>query len=519
MSVLKPYTPASRNLKALRQIVGDKYVSTSDADRTIYSRDCNPVSIIWSSEGVIQHPPDFVVWPGSVEEVVKIVRLAAERKIPLVPFGAGSGVVKGTEPVRGGIALDLKRMDRILSVDETSLLVKAEAGIIGEHFEREMNRRGYTLGHFPSSIYCSTLGGWAATRSAGQLSTKYGKIEDMVVSLDVVLPDGAPISTREVPRSAAGPDLDQLFIGSEGTLGIITAVTMRMSPYPESRLFLAFIFPDVPSSLQAIRSMLRTGIKPAAMRVYDELDTYIIGSRGKNGGGDHFLDFLPLREFNKLVRSLVPGMIRTTQRAILTRADLANRLSRFMKEGCLMVLTFEGDGRMTRAEYEVAQERCEAAGGTNRGPEPARRWWESRYHVSYNQSKVFYAGAFVDTIEVAATWDKVERLYFEVRKAISPRAFIMAHFSHAYPEGCSIYFTFVTAGMTPQEAEKAHRRVWTEAMETCIKVGGTISHHHGIGLSRAEWMPEEHGNAFGLMQALKEQVDPENLMNPGKLGL
>jgi alkyldihydroxyacetonephosphate synthase len=268
-----------------------------------------------------------------------------------------------------------------------------------------------------------------------------------------------------------------------------------------------------------MRLMMRHGLLPSAMRLYDELDTAIIGSSSKEGESDEsFLDFLPLSQFGDFIRSVVPTAVRKAERFFAQRADLVNTLERFAK-GCLLVLMFEGDEEFTREELEVATLICEQVGGKNRGPEPAQRWYKNRYHVSYFQSKVFYHGALVDTIEVACTWRRVNQLYHEVREAVRPLAFIMAHFSHAYPDGCSIYFTFVTAAPTVEKAEAAYRAVWDAAIGATHRVGGALSHHHGVGYTKARYMVDEHGAGMRLFAAFKEQMDPNNILNPGKMGL
>ncbi len=506
-------------LEKLRAIVGEENVSIRDVDRYTYSRDMSPVNLMQTTEGELIHSPSAIVWPGTTKEVSKICKLSYREKIALTPFGAGSSVVAGCVPVRGGIVVDLKKMNKVVDIDPVSNLITAEGGIIGEHLEREAARHGFTVGHFPSSIYSSTLGGYLAARSAGQLSAKYGKIEDMVVGMEVVLPQGQIVNTLVTPRSATGPDWNQIMVGSEGTCGFITKATCKMWPAPKSRRFLAFVFPDAIAGAEAIRVMFRHDLRPAAVRLYDEFDTMLVGTSGKSGAHGSPLDFLPVREFGNMVYQLIPSALKKTKRFLARRADMINILGRFANKGCLLVLMFEGEEKLVDYEFEAATTICEQMDGQNKGPELAINWYKNRYHVSHKQTKVYFNGAFVDTIEVATTWDKVMRLYQQVRQAVSPLAFIMAHFSHAYLDGCSIYFTFVSAGETPLEAEKAHRRIWDAAMDATTRVGGTISHHHGIGFSKARFMNQEHGHMMKVFQCIKDELDPESLCNPGKMGL
>ncbi|MDP8255579.1 MAG: FAD-binding oxidoreductase [Candidatus Alcyoniella australis] len=521
MSVLERFQPDNEIFRALTQIVGPERVSVAELDRIAYATDCLPLTMIRKTEDRISDPPDYIVWPESTDEVVQIVRLANERDVPLVPFGAGSGVCGGTIPLAGGIVVDLKRLNKIISIDEQSMLVTVEAGIIGEHLERELNRHGYTMGHFPSSVYCSTLGGHLAARSAGQLSTKYGKIEDIVVSIEAVLGEGTLIHTPTAPRMATGPDVMQALVGSEGTLGFITRATMRIWPVPPSRRFSSFKFKDAPSGVEAIRLCMRRDLRPAAIRLYDEFDTYLVGSGRTESSGEGVLDLLPVKRLGKAVGSLLPinRLTRFGSRLALSRTELINKVDRLTREGCLMVMTFEGDEAITAVEQELAEEICLQCGGQHTGPGPARKWWEGRYHVSYNMSKVFYSGAFVDTCELATAWDRIDELYVAVKEALSPLVFVMAHFSHAYLDGCSIYFSFVGAGRNATETERLYNQVWEAAMGAATKLNATISHHHGVGFLKSRWMPDEHNEALRIFRALKEICDPRGVMNPRKMGL
>ena len=267
-----PVTPEL--IRELRSIVGDDSVSTVDSDRAVYGRDMWPRYLIGVRYGEPpKHRPHVVVWPRNTREVASVVKAARSARVPIVPYGGGSGVCGGAVPIYGGITVDLKRLDRVVSVSREELLCDVEAGINGERFERELGRRGYTLGHFPSSIYCSTVGGWLACRAAGQMSTKYGKIEDRVVGLTIVTGRGEIVDTDEFARASRGPNWTQLLLGSEGTLGIITAARLRVSPSPQIRVFRGFEFDDVEAGMEAIRKVMQRGLRPAVVRLYDEVDT------------------------------------------------------------------------------------------------------------------------------------------------------------------------------------------------------------------------------------------------------
>ena len=497
-------------IKELAEIVGKAHVSCARDDLYIAGRDIWPRTMILMQRHSAFPEPEVVVWPGSTEEVRAVVNLASENGISLIPLGAGSGVCGGTMALKRGIILDLKRMNHILNIDEESNLVTAEAGIIGEIFERKLNQQGYTMGHFPSSMYCSSLGGWLATRSAGQLSSRYGKIEDMAVSLEAVLSDGRVLRTKPTPRSATGPDWNHVLIGSEGTLGIITQATLKLWRYPASRRFLAFRFPQVKSGLSAIREIMQEELRPAAVRLYDPVDTLFSSSgtleekksrpKKKSGIRDN-LGNIPRMLFPYL---FYPGPV--------------NRVLRIPRT-CKLVLTFEGDPEITEVEHDLAREICRSAGGEDMGEGPARHWWNKRYRVSYFMSTAFDLGFFVDTIEVATVWDNLERLYQGIQSAISPHAFVMAHFSHAYPQGCSIYYSITATGKSEQDAIARYDRIWDAALSACVKYGGTITHHHGVGLLKAKWLSKEQGGTNPMLAGLKQVMDPKGIMNPGKLGL
>ena len=457
----------------LRDLLGPKKVSRSMLDQISYSRDLWPLGMLWMRHGQIPHRPDFIVWPETTDEVSRVVGLCNEFNVPLIPFGAGSGVCGGTVPVGGGIICDTKMMNHVESINEKSLLATVQTGIIGEHLERRLSHRGYTLGHFPSSIYCSTLGGYLAGRSAGQLSTKYGKIEDMVVSLQAVLPNGNIVNTRTSPRSATGPNFNQLLIGSEGTLGVITRATLRIRPAPEERVFQSYTFPDVRSGARAIRKVLQKGATPAVVRLYDETDTALS----------------------------------------MTAIDFEDY------SGCLLNLIFEGWPRRCVLEAEIASDICRAEGGRNLGPVPAEHWWKHRYAISYRQSQILSAPDMVlDTIEVATTWTNLINLYETMRAALSRHMTVLAHFSHAYREGCSIYFTVMGKAEDLPDME-LYQRVWESALDACIRAGGTISHHHGVGILKAKGIQKQLGSWMKVYAGLKHRLDPNNILNPHKMGL
>jgi alkyldihydroxyacetonephosphate synthase len=528
----------------LADVVGEDRVSLRSDDRDAYSRDMWPRALFAVREGqTALHPPDVIVWPQTEEEVVRLVRTARRLRVPIVPYGAGSGVAGGAVPMYGGITIDMKRMNRVLELDEKELTVRAEAGINGERFERELEARGYTLGHFPSSIYCSTLGGWLAARSAGQMSTRYGKIEDIALSLRAVTGRGEIVDVGRRARAAGGPDWMQLLIGSEGTLGVITSAKLRIRPKPEVRHLRGFEFANVMSGLEGIRRVLQRGLKPAVVRLYDEFDTMVHLRPSKHSGKDgrsseKRTSALPSLEGRaeapaggltaalgklfsgeggaRVARELLGTALGRPRWLNAAAEALAPKLGR---HGCLLIVGVEGGRTRADVEAELVFAELGRAGGKDLGEGPGKRWYEHRYAVSYQMSKVFEAGAFVDTMEVASTWERLPDLYELTKRAIGQHAFVMAHFSHAYSEGCSIYFTFVGHANTRAESEAKYDAIWREGLAAASRAGGTISHHHGVGLLKGPAMAEEHRESMAVYLALKQAFDPDAILNPGKMGL
>jgi len=567
----------------LQKIVGARRVSIEQNDLETYARDVWPRLLIGIADGKApEHRPSAVVWPENTREVAAIVRLARSLEIPVVPYGGGSGVCGGVIPLCGGITVDLKRMNDVVGVSREDMICDVEAGVIGERFERELNHRGYTFGNFPSSIYCSTVGGWLATRAAGQMSTKYGKVEDRVAGLTVVTGRGEVVKTDGLARATRGPNWTQLFVGSEGTLGLITSARLRVSIVPELRVLRGFAVENVAHGVEAIRRVMQRGLRPAVVRLYDEFDTFIHGfgdaekeenlshdqyapvaeagqgalpslrapnpeeESDEEGGGAitrmmGLLAARPLRLGAEELRSRLEGggrgfsrlfsprQLRRTLRqeamaTALSYPRLLNSLAggvvdRFSRRGCLLIIGLEGAHIRTEVEARLTMRELERAGAKDLGSEEGQRWLKHRYSISYKLPRIFRDGAFADTMEVACTWERLIDLYEAVRDAISRHAFVMAHFSHAYSEGCSIYFTFAGHGEDRRSAERIYDAVWRDGLAATTRVGGTVSHHHGVGLLKAAYMNTEHREAMTIFRALKRSMDPDGIMNPGKLGL
>ncbi len=501
----------------LAPLVGGR-ASIDEADRVAYARDLWPRQQIITRGGVAApSPPGVIVWPESAEEIVAVIRHARRRKIPVVPYGAGSGVCGGVLPTADTILIDLKRMRRILEVDDERLTARVEAGMIGQHLEDGLAARGYTLGHFPSSIHCSTLGGWLAARSAGQCSGRYGKIEDMVVALRCV--DGAGQLRESDLDAGIDPALIPLVVGSEGILATITEATLRIAPAPESRRFASFVFETTEAGLDAMRKIFQAGLRPAVARLYDPFDTMLARRGGVKGPADE--EQREQDDEDEARGPYKPGLGARILNRALRRPKALNRIIDALPDralgGALLVLLWEDHPDLADAELALATELVGGLGAKDTGEGPARRWLAHRHSVSYRQSPLYAWGAFVDTMEVASTWSRLMPMYEAVRAALSPHVFVMAHFSHAYPDGASIYFSFAGSAPDEEAALAAYDRTWRDALEAVVSAGGTLSHHHGVGRSKAPAMRAEQGIAIDVVRTLKDDFDPDGIMNPGAL--
>lgn len=489
--------------------------STSPADRICYARDLWPRHHLAVMAGrIADHAPAGVVWPNTPEEAAQTIRFCADAGIPLVPFGAGSGVCGAILPSDKTLVLDLKRMRRIRSIDRERGSACIEAGALGIRLEEDLNAQGFTLGHFPSSILCSTVGGWLAARSAGQCSGRYGKIEDMAISLECI--DGRG-ELHTLYRRTRGPDLTPLLIGSEGILGVLTAATLRLHANPKARAFSAFSLPSIEAGWAAMRDIFQAGLRPAVARLYDPFDSFIAKGHSSSSSSSSFS-----KTSKKTHGPHSPGAGSAALRHILRTPErlnhLVDRLANRVLKGCTLVLLWENDTQQQADDEQTAASMIAARlQARSLGEGPARRWLKRRYSVSYRQSPMLMAGTFADTMEVAARWSDLENLYNNVRKAIGRRAFIMAHLSHVYPDGCSIYFTFAASAKTPVDMEQLYDAIWKDALDAALASGGTIAHHHGVGRSKAPKMGEELGLGVDMVRALQQALDPAGILNPGNL--
>jgi alkyldihydroxyacetonephosphate synthase len=471
-------------------------VSTADEDRVAAGRDWWPLSVVWAVAGTAPALPAAVARPAGAQQVAAVLRQCHDARVPVTVVAGASGVGGGSVPLFGGIALDLTRIEGIVSVDQASLLVDVRAGTFGDWFEATLRADHHlTVGHWPQSVALSTVGGWLACRGAGQFSTRYGKIEDMVVGLEVALADGRLIRTGgTAPRAAAGPDLTQLFVGSEGTLGVITEARLRAHPEPPAESRAAFAFPDFETGLDVCRRILRRGATPAVLRLYDPVES--------------------ARHFS-------------------------------VDDVAVLIVIDEGDAVLVDAAMTVVDQECRDAPRLD--PALAGAWLEHRNELPPLEDLV-RGGIVADTIEVAGSWRALPEIYRRALEGISSiegTIVTSAHQSHSYVDGGCLYFTF--AGRPPAiggagdgdgrgargpnggpggpnggpfaAAEAYYRAAFDAVMAATIGCGGAVSHHHGIGLNRGRYMGAYLGEAFGVLASVKRALDPHGILNPGKLGL
>jgi len=456
----------------LIKIIGEENVSTNEVDLLAYTRDSSMIAINWTIEGKIAGLPDFITWPETTEQISEILKLANKEKVPIIPFAEGSGVVGGAIPINGGIILDMKKFNKIIAINDKNLTVSAESGINGMNLERYLNAKGYTSGHIPQSLYTSSLGGWIAHRAAGQFSTKYGKIEDIILGMEVVLPQGDIIEFKTVARASTGPQLDKLFIGGEGTIGIVTKATLKIWPFPKKRTLISYAFSKIEDSFEAVREILRENVYPAVIRIYDQPET--------------------ARHFEKVEKA---------------------------KEKVMVVFVCEGNEKLVDIEELITREKCEKYLGINCGQNPVEHWFETRFKVTETSSMPTYKIVF-DTIEIASLWDKAANIYHHVTETVDKIKgvlLITAHVSHFYPNGVGIYFTFGGVPSRDISELQFYQKCWNTTIKAVIDAGGSIAHHHGIGINRSSWMSEEWGDSLKILQEIKKFLDPNNILNPGKV--
>jgi alkyldihydroxyacetonephosphate synthase len=479
----------------IAEAVGVANVLSGHEDRVRHAAGRGYVDLARLRSGRLAAAPDAVVLPGDAAQLAEVLEICTREGVAVVPFGGGTSVVGGVEPLRGDhgrlVSLDLARM-RSVTLDDTSLTATLGAGLRGPEAEAALRRQGVTVGHFPQSFEYATIGGFAATRSAGQASSGYGRFDELVTSLRMIAPAGE-LKTLETPHTAAGPSLRELAIGSEGVLGVIPEVTVRVRPTPESERYEAWMAESWEAGCEVVRSLAQDGTLPDVIRLSDEQETrFSLALSGPSGvAGALFKRYLALRG---------------------------------REGGCLVVIGVEGEREVVARRRSLADRQLRAGGAAYLGQSAGRAWKRGRYEGPYLRDALMDAGAMAETLETSHTWSRLGELYGGVQGAIrgaleaqGTPGIVLCHLSHAYPDGASLYYTFVARRLPSEEVEQ-WQSVKAAACEAIVAAGGTITHHHAVGRDHVPYMKAEVGElGLGLLRAVKQRLDPAGILNPGKL--
>jgi alkyldihydroxyacetonephosphate synthase len=467
-------------LAKLAGVVGNGHVLTDASSRRLRTRGKSTPDLLRARAGDLSDAPDAVVRPGDHDQVQELLELAARHRVAVVPFGGGTSVVGGLVARRDGyagvISLDLVRMKRLLAVDPVSTTATLEPGLRGPEAEALLREHGLTLGHFPQSFEFASIGGFAATRSSGQSSAGYGRFDALVVGLRVATPAG-PVELGHAPSSAAGPDLRQVFLGSEGAFGVITAVTVRVRAVPEEKVYEGWRWPSFDAGAEAMRRLAQGQLLPTVLRLSDENETALNLADPDSVGGSS-------------------------------------------SDGCLMIVGFEGTPEAVSARRATVSAALGELGGESVGEEPGRRWVAGRFDAPYLRDSMLDAGVLVETLETATYWSHLRRTYDAVSAALvrslGQPAMVLCHVSHVYETGASLYFT--VAAPEGDDGLARWARAKRAAMDAIVETGATITHHHAVGRDHLPWLEEEVGPlGIEILRSVKSALDPEGILNPGVL--
>ncbi|GAA5154513.1 FAD-binding oxidoreductase [Microbacterium pseudoresistens] len=479
--VVPPSRLDDEDLATLRAL-SDDAVHTDDETRLRHAGGRSTPDLLRRRE-TAQTAPDAVVSPADHAQVQALLAHCAAASLAVVPFGGGTSVVGALDPERGAhravVALDVRRLSGLLAFDEVNGEARFLAGTTGPEAERLLAERGFELGHYPQSFLYATLGGFASARSSGQNSAGYGRFDTMITSLRAATPTGEVV-LGGAPGTAAGPDLLRVFVGAEGTLGVITELGLRVHRTPAERRYEGWTFPDFATGIEALRQVAQQGTGPTVIRLSDETETGI-------GLAQH------------------------------------GRIGKALSKGCSAVTVFEGPAGITKERHDRTAAVLSAAGGRSTGAAPAEDWAKGRFGAPYLRDALLDHGAFCETLETATTWSHIPTLKEAVTDALSAgfaaedgKCLVMCHVSHIYPTGAALYFTIV--GNLPADVLERWQRIKARVNDTLLAHEGTLSHHHGIGRDHAPWLAREIGEGgMRILRAVKDELDPTGIMNPGAL--
>ncbi|QQS36363.1 MAG: FAD-binding oxidoreductase [Ignavibacteriales bacterium] len=490
-------------LNSVKNILNADQINLDKLDRLIH---CYGKSFrdLWRiRHGIVKGAPDIILYPDNETQICEIITLANETGVKIIPFGGGSNIAGSLEVLKQQdacvVSLDLKRMDKVLSIDKESCVAKIQAGALGPYMEEQLQKEGFTLGHFPDSFEYSTLGGWVATRSAGMQSDIYGKIEDMVISLRMVTPNGT-IATRTVPKSSNGIDIKHICIGSEGILGVITEASMQVHRLPKNRAAYGFLFPDFESGIKAVYECVEKNCMPVVTRLNDPDKTALsLAYKTKSSALKHHL--------GNLVKSY-----------------LKNVKGFDLEKCCLMLNVFEGDDEQFHSVKQKVKSIYKKYGAVNLGTDPGKAFEKGKYDFPYLRDFVMDRNIMADVSETATVWSNLLPLYYSTYTALETaikktgkKPFLGCHISHTYHTGASLYFTFGCTQIPGKEIEQ-YLYIKKAAEDAFIKGGATLSHHHAVGFEHLPWLEDDISKTgVDVLKALKKGLDPEGIMNPGKV--
>jgi alkyldihydroxyacetonephosphate synthase len=467
-------------LASLGEVLGPEHVATDDDTRRLRTRGKSTPDLLRARAGDLSDAPDAVVRPGSHEDVAAVLAWAVAHHVAVVPFGGGTSVTGGLAARRDGFAgvvsLDLVRMKRLLSVDEESMTAVLEPGLRGPEAEALLAGHGMVLGHYPQSFEFATIGGFAATRSSGQSSAGYGRFDALVVGLRVATPRGE-LRLGSAPANAAGPDLRQLFLGSEGAFGVITEVTVRVRRLPEVKIYEGWRWESFAAGGDAMRTLAQSGLLPTVLRLSEEAETAINLARPDEIGGQ-------------------------------------------ASGGCLMITGYEGTPAAVEAKRAAVTALLAGLGGTPAGEGPGETWAHGRYRAPYLRDALLDVGVLVETLETATFWSNRDALYTGVKTALETAlgegTLVLCHISHVYETGCSLYFTVAAKEAADPLAQWLAAKA--AASEAIVSAGATITHHHAVGTDHKPWLFHEIGIlGVSVLRAVKADLDPTGVLNPGVL--
>ena len=455
----------------LKSILPESQVLSDRETLQASSHDTWPLSTKLRRLGCHDYQADVVVKVTDEKQIQQVLALATANDTPVTPRALASSVTGQPLPTRGGIVLDVTGMTQHREINITNLTVEVSAGYNGGQLEDELQQMGWTLGHSPQSLYQSTVGGWLSTLATGQFSSYYGGIEELVTAYTVILATGEKLRLKASPRAAMGPDLRQLFIGAEGTLGIVTSVQLKIFPLPQTRLYDSLELPSIDAGLEIMREQAMAGLRPFLLRLYDTNEA---------------------------------------------RHAMQNPL----QDKPVMFLGTQGVDAVAHAEMDAFMAIVHRHGGKSIGSEGVLKWMERRFDFSTVEKLLDSHGGFAETIEIAHTWDGISGLYHALHEMLTPLVDeVLSHFSHVYPQGTSMYMILLGRESSDREAVEKLRTIWRETMRVCLEHHAELSHHHGGGLVRSPYARESLGSAHLLLRRVKQALDPNGTLNPGKLGL